>query len=176
MISRGLILSICYCPLKFTLEGRTFIRRITAGSALDGDRVIYQKAEELEDTYRRKHGLDDIDEDYDSEVSEPIRYSNQRRSKTRNHFEASESSDDGSDASIQSSHNHNRRYRSEPARGLASSTQGRNSTYKMRKDSATEIKELERRIRLLKMRSPIPTQETQESQRRRRRGDRGRIA
>jgi hypothetical protein len=151
----------------FTLEGRTFIRRITAGSALDGDRVIYQKAEELENTYRRKHGLDDIDEDYDSEVSEPARNSNQRRF---------ESDDDGSDASIQSSHNHNRRYRSEPARGLASSTQRRKSTHKMRKDSATEIKELERQIRLLKMPSPMPPQETQESQRRRRRGDRGRTA
>ncbi|KAJ6136796.1 hypothetical protein N7497_012349 [Penicillium chrysogenum] len=157
----------------FTLEERTFIRRITAGSALDGDRVIYQKAEELENTYRRKHGLDDIDEDNDSEVSEPARNTNQRRSKTRNHFEASESDDDGSDASIQSSHNHNRRYRSEPARGPASSTQRRKSTHKMRKDSATEIKELERQIRLLKMHSPMPPQE---SQRRRRRGDRGRTA
>ncbi|CAG8067890.1 unnamed protein product, partial [Penicillium nalgiovense] len=155
----------------FTLEGRTFIRRITAGSALDGDRVIYQKAEELENTYRRKHGLDDIDEDYDSDVSEPARNTNQRRSKTRNRFEASESDDDGSDASIQSSHNHNRRYRSEPSRGLASSTQRRKSTHEMRKDSATEIKELERQIRLLKMRSPMPPQV---SQRRRRRGDRGR--
>ncbi|KAJ5517492.1 hypothetical protein N7527_009052 [Penicillium freii] len=157
----------------FTLEGRTFIRRITAGSALDGDRVIYQKAEELENTYRRKHGLDDIDEDYDGEVSEPARNTNQRRSKTRNHFEASESDDDGSDASIQSSHNHNRRYRSEPARGPASSTQRRKSAHKMRKDSATEIKELEHQIRLLKMRNPMPPQE---SQRRRRRGDRGRTA
>ncbi|KAJ5255840.1 hypothetical protein N7497_001550 [Penicillium chrysogenum] len=160
----------------FTLEGRTFIRRITAGSALDGDRVIYQKAEELESTYRRKHGLDDIDEDYDSEVSEPARNTNQRRSKTTNHFVASESDDDGSDASIQSSHNRSRRYRSEPARGPASSTQRRKSTHKMRTDSATEIKELERQIRLLKMRSPMPPQETQESQQRRRRGDRGRTA
>ncbi|CAP80012.1 hypothetical protein PCH_Pc12g03850 [Penicillium rubens Wisconsin 54-1255] len=90
--------------------------------------------------------------------------------------QASESDDDGSDASIQSSHSHNRRYHSEPARGLASSTQRRKSTYKMRKDSATEIKELERQIRLLKMRSPMPPQETQESQRRRRRGDRGHTA
>lgn len=31
-----------------TLEGRSFIRRITRGSSLDGDRVIYQKAVDLE--------------------------------------------------------------------------------------------------------------------------------
>ncbi|OQD85577.1 hypothetical protein PENSOL_c098G01514 [Penicillium solitum] len=47
----------------FTLEGRSFIRRIITGSALDGDRVIYQKAEELEDSYRKKHGLYDIEDD-----------------------------------------------------------------------------------------------------------------
>jgi hypothetical protein len=39
----------------FTVEGRSFIRRVTTGSALDGDRVIYQKAEELETACRRRH-------------------------------------------------------------------------------------------------------------------------
>ena len=33
---------------KSTLEGRQFIRRITNGSSLQGDQVIYQKAEDLE--------------------------------------------------------------------------------------------------------------------------------
>ncbi|KOS36445.1 hypothetical protein ACN38_g12811, partial [Penicillium nordicum] len=74
---------------RFTLEGRSFIRRITTGSALDGDRVIYQKAEELEDFYRKEHGLYDIeDDDIDTE----------------------------SDSSAQSIKARNRRHRSEPAR------------------------------------------------------------
>jgi hypothetical protein len=60
---------LTYCAT--TLEGRSFIRRITASSALDGDRVIYQKAEELETAYREKHGLEELDDDdYDDEDSE----------------------------------------------------------------------------------------------------------
>ncbi|CEJ55669.1 hypothetical protein PMG11_01917 [Penicillium brasilianum] len=59
-----------------TLEGRSFIRRITSGSALDGDRLIYQKAEELETAYRKKNGL--VDDDYDEAESE-IEVSNGRR-------------------------------------------------------------------------------------------------
>lgn len=127
----------------FTLEGRSFIRRITTGSALDGDRVIYQKAEELETTYRKKHGLDDIedddygDEDSNSESdgsiqqnsgrnrrhrSEPALYSNPRKPKTRSRFETIESSDD-SDVSSQPTHSRHRRYRSEPARNQTSFTQ-----------------------------------------------------
>ncbi|OQD86929.1 hypothetical protein PENSOL_c082G00194, partial [Penicillium solitum] len=92
----------------FTLEGRSFIRRITTGSALDGDRVIYQKAEELEDSYRKKHRLYDIedndieDDDIDTESdvstrsnkarnrrhrSEPTRHSNPRSQSSRHRSE-----------------------------------------------------------------------------------------
>lgn len=46
-----------------TLEGRSFIRRITTGSDLDGDPVIYQRARELEAMYREKHGVDDTEDD-----------------------------------------------------------------------------------------------------------------
>ncbi|KAH8431448.1 uncharacterized protein LDX57_009110 [Aspergillus melleus] len=37
---------------KTTLETRTFIRRITKGSTLMADRIIYQKAKELEEMYQ----------------------------------------------------------------------------------------------------------------------------
>jgi hypothetical protein len=40
-----------------TLEDRTFVRRITKGSALQGDRVIYQKALDQETRYCRAAGL-----------------------------------------------------------------------------------------------------------------------
>ncbi|KAF7519524.1 hypothetical protein PCG10_009929 [Penicillium crustosum] len=89
---------------RFTLEGRSFIRRITTGSALDGDRVIYQRAEELEDSYRKKHGLFDIEDD-DFEDDD---------------FEDDDFEDDDinteSDSSTQSNKARNRRHRSEPAR------------------------------------------------------------
>ncbi|KAJ5932806.1 hypothetical protein N7516_007295 [Penicillium verrucosum] len=112
---------------RFTLEGRSFIRRITTGSALDGDRVIYQKAEELEDSYRKKHGLYDIedddieDDDIDTESdistqsnqtrnrrhrSEPARYSNTRSQSSRHRSEPAHYSNPRSQSS---------RHRSEPA-------------------------------------------------------------
>lgn len=113
----------------FTLEGRSFIRRITSGSALDGDRVIYQKAEELETSYRKKHGLYDIEDDdvytesdrsvqsnkaYDRRHnSEPAHYSNPRSRRTTTRLE--DSSDEENDKSTQSRQNRDKRYRSEPA-------------------------------------------------------------
>ncbi|KAJ6166456.1 hypothetical protein N7470_001903 [Penicillium chermesinum] len=63
-------------------KGEPFSRRITHGSALDGDRVIYQKAAELESAYRKTQGLekredvneedhiDDTESDASSELSE----------------------------------------------------------------------------------------------------------
>jgi hypothetical protein len=112
----------------YTLEGRSFIRRITTGSTLDGDRVIYQKAEELETAYRKKHLLYDIeDDDIDPESdgstqpiatrnrryrSGPARYSSSR--SRRNHIVAS--SDEENDVSTQSRQTRDRRYLSEPAR------------------------------------------------------------
>ncbi|KAA8644959.1 hypothetical protein EYZ11_008157 [Aspergillus tanneri] len=42
---------------EVTLEDRTFIRRITRGSSLQGDRVIYQKALTQEVRFRRDQGL-----------------------------------------------------------------------------------------------------------------------
>ncbi|KAJ5932857.1 hypothetical protein N7516_007346 [Penicillium verrucosum] len=118
---------------RFTLEGRSFIRRITTGSALDGDRVIYQRAEELEDSYRKKHGLfdiedddfedddfedDDINTESDSSTqsnkarnrrhrSEPARYSNPRSQSSRHRSEP---------ARYSSPHSQSSRHRSEPAR------------------------------------------------------------
>ncbi|OJJ42037.1 hypothetical protein ASPZODRAFT_147845 [Penicilliopsis zonata CBS 506.65] len=93
-----------------TLEGRPFIRRITTGSTLDGDRVIYQKAKELETAYRKKAGLesfvdDDYDEDSDASFgrgrryrSEPTRYSKQVNMKARNRFRHGTSESSGSES------------------------------------------------------------------------------
>ncbi|KUM61393.1 hypothetical protein ACN42_g5718 [Penicillium freii] len=50
-----------------TVEGRSFIRRITMGSSLDGDRTIYQKAIEMEKAYRENQGLEDYEDDSASE-------------------------------------------------------------------------------------------------------------
>lgn len=63
------------------LEGGAFIRRVTSGSSLDGDRVIYQRAEELESTYREKNGLNDV---YDDESDEDFIDDRTKRSTRRN--------------------------------------------------------------------------------------------
>lgn len=42
---------------QVTLEDRAFVRRITRGSSIQGDRVIYQKALTQEVRYRRSEGL-----------------------------------------------------------------------------------------------------------------------
>ncbi|PYH98934.1 hypothetical protein BO71DRAFT_455121, partial [Aspergillus ellipticus CBS 707.79] len=49
-----------------TLETRAFIRRIANGSNLDGDRLIFQKAKELEGIFREN------EEVYEPGISEPI--------------------------------------------------------------------------------------------------------
>jgi hypothetical protein len=178
-----------------TLEGRSFIRRITNGSSLDSDRVIYQKAEELETAYRRKHGWNDIEDDDDGDGnresggsiqqnsgrnrrhgSQPARYSNPRKPRTRNPPQITESIDD-SDASTQSSHSRHRRHRSEPARNPTPFTQRQKPVPEKAKSSEAQIKQLEREIQRLKMRRSTSPQEGREGQRRPRdRGDRGRTA
>jgi hypothetical protein len=172
----------------FTLEARSFIRRITAGSALDGDRVIYQKAEELETNYRKKHGWNDIEDDgYDDEDSnsesdgsieqdggrnrghrgKTARHSNPRRPKKRSPIKSKYS--DESDASTQPTHSRHRRYRSEPKE--------RKPAHKKANGSAAKIAQLEREIVQLKLRSSTSPREGREGKRRARgRGDRGRAA
>jgi hypothetical protein len=48
-----------------TLEGRAFMRRITSSSALNGDRVLYQKACEMENSYRKIYRLEEFESDID---------------------------------------------------------------------------------------------------------------
>jgi hypothetical protein len=102
--------------------------------------VIYQKAEELETTYRKKNRWNNIeDDDYEDEDSnsetdglieqasgrnrrhrgEAARHSNLRRPKTRSPSRVIEYSDE-SDASTQPIHSRYRRYRSELARNPTS--------------------------------------------------------
>ncbi|KAJ5639169.1 uncharacterized protein N7484_007031 [Penicillium longicatenatum] len=152
---------------RCTLEGRSFIRRITTGSALDGDRVIYQKAEELEIRYREKHGLEVFDEDYDYDDedeesdyirprradrryrSEPTRYPRRVKPSTRSRFFSSEDSDE-SDTSIQSYNTRRRRHRSEPTHY---STTRRKTPPEKEISSTVKINQLERELRRLKMES-----------------------
>lgn len=155
-----------------TLEGRSFIRRISTGSALDGDRMIYQKAEELESAYRERHGLEDLgDDDYDEEDSdievshgrryrsEPARYSRSAKAKTRNRFDdSSEDSDSESDATAQNSRY--RRHRSEPSRRPMRLTGRAKST--TQEDDA-RIKELEREIQRLKVGRSKPPKDRRRS-------------
>jgi hypothetical protein len=124
---------------------------------LDGDRVIYQKAEDLETNYRKRYGLDDIEDGDDIESddsiplasarnrrhrSEPARYSVPRRQKMRNRFNSIEGSDFESDVSTQSTHYVNRRYRSELARNPALSMRKGKAPVKT-DDSTAEIRQLE---------------------------------
>lgn len=77
----------------YTLEGRAFIRRATSGSSLDGDKVLYQKAYEMESAYRAKHGLNEIvDDESDSDNN-----NNRTRQSTRYRTLVEESSDSSDD-------------------------------------------------------------------------------
>ncbi|KAJ5152445.1 hypothetical protein N7492_009725 [Penicillium capsulatum] len=155
---------------EYTLEGRAFIRRITSGSALDGDKILYQKAYDLESAYRKKYGLDefedDIDEDSERErhrssrsgyrrrhQSEPAGHPIPRRNKTRNQisYETSDEDDTESDASVSSRRAHNRRYRSEPARYSTHHRGERKPMSRKGNDNSDEIRMLERKIKQLKM-------------------------
>jgi hypothetical protein len=92
----------------------------------------------------------------------------------RNRFNSIEGSDFESDASTQSTHYVNRRYRSEPARNPASSKRKGKAPVKT-DDSTAEIRQLEQEIRRLKMRRSMSPEDRREAQwRPRRRGDRER--
>jgi hypothetical protein len=51
-----------------SLEGRSFIRRITQGSSLAGDQVVYQKAVEMEEKFHEFHGKEERDEESEVET------------------------------------------------------------------------------------------------------------
>jgi hypothetical protein len=145
-----------------TLEGRPFMRRITSGSTLDGDRVIYQKAEELETAYRERHGLgdanDEDDDEQDSEVDldrgrkhrlESAQYPRSAKTKTRNRFRynTSEGSDSESDARDSRIGRYTRR-RSEPDQ---SSKRLRDNKKSSSRKSEDQIRKLEKEIQRLRM-------------------------
>ncbi|KAJ6111042.1 hypothetical protein N7486_003277 [Penicillium sp. IBT 16267x] len=135
-----------------TLEGRAFMRRITYGSFLDGDRVLYQKACEMENSYRKIHGLDESESDIDGfiEKERPKRKARRRRDQ-----EWSEDNSD-SDNSVQSSYN----------RGTKQSDLGRqNSARPNQRDE--NIRSLQRQLRQLKMETPDSTQPAYAKPRRR---------
>ncbi|KAE8308579.1 hypothetical protein BDV41DRAFT_592103 [Aspergillus transmontanensis] len=53
-----------------TLETRAFVRRIANGSSLDGDRLVFQKAKELEEAYREDNKAADWGNNEDDEALE----------------------------------------------------------------------------------------------------------
>ncbi|KAJ6093875.1 hypothetical protein N7467_002720 [Penicillium canescens] len=159
------------------LTSRSFIRRIIVGSALDGDRVIYQKAEVLETNYRKRYRLDNIEDGDDIESddsillasprnrrhrSEPARYSVLRRQKIGNPFNSIKFSDFESDVSTQSTHYANRRYRSQPARNSALSIRKGKAPVKT-DDSTAKIRKLEQEIRRLKMHRSMSPRDRREA-------------
>lgn len=159
--------------------------------------MIYQKAEELETTYRKKYRWNDIeDNDYDDEHSnsesdgsikqasgrnrrhrgETARHSNPHRPKTRSPFKTIEYSNE-SDTSTELTHSRHRRYRSEPARNPALFIKRRKPAPEKTNGSTAKIKQLKREIQQLKIRSSTSPREGREGQLRARgRGDRGRAA
>lgn len=159
--------------------------------------MIYQKVEELETTYCKKHRLDNIeDNDYSYEDSnsekdssiqqnnscnrrhrnESVRYANPHKPKTRSRFKIIESSDD-SDVSSQPIHSCYRRYRSESAYNQTSFTQRQKLASEKLNGFKAKIKQLEREIQRLKIRRSTSFREGREGQRRpRERGDQGRTA
>ncbi|CAI7615416.1 unnamed protein product [Penicillium pancosmium] len=157
-----------------SLEGRAFIRRITTGSALDGDRVIYQKANEHEIAYRKKYGLevyndnayDDRDPDTESDSTVNSRRSRNRRhhskptrsskstkkSRHQSQYETSDSSDTESDSSSQAHSSHRRRNRSEPV--------SRQKPAQLERSDKALIKKLEREIQMLKREAQSATEDS----------------
>ncbi|KAJ5084785.1 hypothetical protein NUU61_009364 [Penicillium alfredii] len=145
-----------------TLEGRAFIRRISTGSVLDGDRLIYQKARELEHAYRAIHGMDEdeIPSEEDS-IPRPI-----RGSRRHIHFEdnISEETNTESDSSLAfngrsrnsapafSRHHRPPQRRSKPPTRQSAPTPSRRYQ-KSSKTSFrdTEIQKLEQKLEKLKM-------------------------
>ncbi|KAJ5927155.1 hypothetical protein N7516_008928 [Penicillium verrucosum] len=99
-----------------TVEGRSFIRRITMGSSLDGDKTIYQKAIEMEKAYRENQGLEHYEDDSASEeeprASEKPRQYNAGVLRSHVRFRdisPGESSDEGDYAREPYSHRHSTR-------------------------------------------------------------------
>lgn len=137
----------------FTLEGRTFIRRITSGSSLDGDRVLYQKAQEMESTYRKKHGLDEVsDGESDDDFMEDDRTS--RRTRRRARFEeTSEDSDSASDDSVRPDQSHKDYRKKISRRSSHHPTPPAREKAKYRRSTMEDdrIRKLEQELRNLKM-------------------------
>ena len=124
-----------------TVEGRSFIRRITMGSSLDGDRTIYQKAMEMEKAYRENQGLEDYEDDWASEeeprASEKPRQYNAGVLRSHVRFRdvsPGESSDEGDYAREPNSRRHSTREGS--ARSRRQST--REGSARSRRQSARE--------------------------------------
>ncbi|KAJ5660891.1 uncharacterized protein N7484_000263 [Penicillium longicatenatum] len=139
-----------------TLEGRAFMRRVTSGSALDGDRVLYQKACEMENSYRKIHGLDEFESDNDGGFIEEVR---PRRNTRRQKDQTSSEDDTDSDHSFRPSYN----------RGRKQSESGRRRSAQPKRANDEKIRSLERQLRQLRMDNPVSPHRSHAKPRRRER-------
>jgi hypothetical protein len=93
-----------------SLERRGFIRRIANGTSLNGDRMIYQKAEEMEMTYwgeefygeaEESEESEESDSDYETDSTQPRKKSRRRghqKRSSRRRWQESDSSESDADS------------------------------------------------------------------------------
>ncbi|KAE8371073.1 hypothetical protein BDV26DRAFT_149428 [Aspergillus bertholletiae] len=158
---------------QISLERRGFVRRIATGSSLNGDRMIYLKAKEMEEAYRghaiesddnqessRDTDESDTDASYQSRRRTRVSRPRKTRRKERRHVRTESGSDtdsENSQSTVDSEQDRiSKRYRrgkkTKPSKGT--------------KDSKDEIRTLKEEIKRLKIKN-----HTQSKRRRRRRND-----
>jgi hypothetical protein len=93
-----------------SLERRGFVRRIANGTSLNGDRMIYLKAEEMEKTYwgeefyreaEESEESEESDSDYETDSTQPRKKSQHRgheKRSSRRHWQESDSSESDADS------------------------------------------------------------------------------
>jgi hypothetical protein len=93
-----------------SLERRGFVRRIANGTSLNGDRMIYLKAEEMEKTYwgeefyreaEESEESEESDSDYETDSTQPRKKSRRRgheKRSSRRHWQESDSSESDADS------------------------------------------------------------------------------
>ncbi|KAF4207305.1 hypothetical protein CNMCM8927_003579 [Aspergillus lentulus] len=92
-----------------SLERRGFVRRIANGTSLNGDRMIYLKAREMEKTYWGEEFYDlaeeseESDSDYETDTTQPRKKSRHRGHQNRSRRRRQESDSSESDADSETS-------------------------------------------------------------------------
>ncbi|RJE21173.1 hypothetical protein PHISCL_06496 [Aspergillus sclerotialis] len=152
---------------QISLERRGFVRRIANSGNFNGDRMIYLKAKELENSYWGYNVEEDIDndpdssdsgssDDTDSETSQPRRrYKKSKRRAYSSRPRRREGSDTNSDDSAQKKHRSSGRVRDKKSKSSKES-----------KTIDTEIDSLEEKLKRLKVEREKASRRGQRRQRR----------